>query len=377
MPRPRSGRNRTISYRDSGVDIDAGNALVQAIKPLVRETRRPGADADLGGFGGLFDLKRAGFKDPILVAANDGVGTKLKIAIESGRHETIGIDLVAMCVNDLVVQGAEPLFFLDYFATGKLEVAHARTVVAGIAEGCKQAGCALIGGETAEMPGLYGAGDYDLAGFAVGAAERGEVLPRSDIEAGDVLIGLPSSGVHSNGYSLVRRLVTEEGLDWNAVAPFASGQSVAEALLVPTRIYVKPVLAAIRATGGSGADGAVKGLSHITGGGLAENLPRILPAGLAAHVDLATWRGPAVFDWLARAGNLDDAEMLRTFNCGIGMVVIASRDRTDAVMAALKDAGEQPIAIGEVEPGQGVKTQAKGKGEAEAVRVSGKLGFAT
>lgn len=375
MPRPRSGRNRTISYRDSGVDIDAGNALVQAIKPLVRETRRPGADADLGGFGGLFDLKRAGFKDPILVAANDGVGTKLKIAIESGRHETIGIDLVAMCVNDLVVQGAEPLFFLDYFATGKLEVAHARTVVAGIAEGCKQAGCALIGGETAEMPGLYAAGDYDLAGFAVGAAERGEVLPRSDIEAGDVLIGLPSSGVHSNGYSLVRRLVTEEGLDWNAAAPFASGQSVAGALLVPTRIYVKPVLAAIRATGGSGADGAVKGLSHITGGGLAENLPRILPAGLAAHVDLAAWRAPAVFDWLARAGNLDDAEMLRTFNCGIGMVVIASRDRTDAVMAALKDAGEQPVRIGEVEPGQGVKTQAKGKGEAEAVRVSGKLGF--
>lgn len=377
MPRPRSGRNRTISYRDSGVDIDAGNALVQAIKPLVRETRRPGADADLGGFGGLFDLKRAGFKDPILVAANDGVGTKLKIAIESGRHETIGIDLVAMCVNDLVVQGAEPLFFLDYFATGKLKVAHARTVVAGIAEGCKQAGCALIGGETAEMPGLYAAGDYDLAGFAVGAAERGEVLPRSDIEAGDVLIGLPSSGVHSNGYSLVRRLVTEEGLDWNTAAPFASGQSVAEALLVPTRIYVKPVLAAIRATGGSGADGAVKGLSHITGGGLAENLPRVLPAGLAAHVDLATWRAPAVFDWLARAGNLDDAEMLRTFNCGVGMVVIASRDRADMVMAALKDAGEQPIAIGEVEPGQGVKTQAKGKGEAEAVRVSGKLGFAT
>lgn len=375
MPRPRSGRNRTISYRDSGVDIDAGNALVQAIKPLVRETRRPGADADLGGFGGLFDLKRAGFKDPILVAANDGVGTKLKIAIESGRHETIGIDLVAMCVNDLVVQGAEPLFFLDYFATGKLEVAHARTVVAGIAEGCKQAGCALIGGETAEMPGLYAAGDYDLAGFAVGAAERGEVLPRSDIEAGDVLIGLPSSGVHSNGYSLVRRLVTEEGLDWNAAAPFASGQSVAGALLVPTRIYVKPVLAAIRATGGSGADGAVKGLSHITGGGLAENLPRILPAGLAAHVDLAAWRAPAVFDWLARAGNLDDAEMLRTFNCGIGMVVIASRDRTDAVMTALSDAGEQPVRIGEVEPGQGVKTQAKGKGEAEAVRVSGKLGF--
>ena len=376
MPRPGSGRNHTISYRDSGVDIDAGNALVQAIKPLVRETRRPGADADLGGFGGLFDLKRAGFKDPILVAANDGVGTKLKIAIESGRHETIGIDLVAMCVNDLVVQGAEPLFFLDYFAAGKLEVEHARTVISGIAEGCKQAGCALIGGETAEMPGLYAAGDYDLAGFAVGAAERGEILPRADIVAGDVLIGLPSSGVHSNGYSLVRRLVAEEGIGWDAAAPFAAGQSTAEALLVPTRIYVKPVLAAIRATGGGRADGAIKGLSHITGGGLSENLPRVLPAGLAAHVDLTTWQAPAVFDWLARAGNLDDAEMLRTFNCGIGMVAIAARDRADAVIAALTDAGEEPIRIGDVEPGRGVKTEAKGKGEAEAVRVSGKLGFA-
>jgi phosphoribosylformylglycinamidine cyclo-ligase len=376
MRRPGSGRNHTISYRDSGVDIDAGNALVQAIKPLVRETRRPGADADLGGFGGLFDLKRAGFKDPILVAANDGVGTKLKIAIESGRHETIGIDLVAMCVNDLVVQGAEPLFFLDYFAAGKLEVAHARTVIAGIADGCKQAGCALIGGETAEMPGLYAAGDYDLAGFAVGAAERGEILPRSDIEAGDVLIGLPSSGVHSNGYSLVRRLVAEEKLSWDAPATFAPGQSMAEALLVPTRIYVKAVLAAIRATGGSGTDGAIKGLSHITGGGLAENLPRVLPDGMAAHIDLARWRAPAVFDWLARAGNLDDEEMLRTFNCGIGMVVIAAGDRADTVMAALADADEKPIRIGEVEPGRGVKTQAKGKGEAEAVRVSGKLGFA-
>jgi phosphoribosylformylglycinamidine cyclo-ligase len=375
MPRPRSGRNHTISYRDSGVDIDAGNALVQAIKPLVRETRRPGADADLGGFGGLFDLKRAGFKDPILVAANDGVGTKLKIAIESGRHETIGVDLVAMCVNDLVVQGAEPLFFLDYFAAGKLEVAHARTVIAGIADGCKQAGCALIGGETAEMPGLYATGDYDLAGFAVGAAERGEILPRSDIEAGDVLIGLPSSGVHSNGYSLVRRLVAEEKLSWDAPATFAPGQSMAEALLVPTRIYVKAVLAAIRATGGSGAEGAIKALSHITGGGLAENLPRVLPASLAAHVDLAAWQAAAVFDWLARAGNLDDAEMVRTFNCGIGMVVIAARDRADAVMTALSDAGEQPIMIGEVEAGRGMKTQAKGKGEAEAMRVSGSLGL--
>ncbi len=375
MPRPGSGRNHTISYRDSGVDIDAGNALVHAIKPLVRETRRPGADADLGGFGGLFDLKRAGFKDPILVAANDGVGTKLKVAIESGRHETIGIDLVAMCVNDLVVQGAEPLFFLDYFAAGKLEVAHARTVIAGIADGCKQAGCALIGGETAEMPGLYATGDYDLAGFAVGAAERGEILPRADIEAGDTLIGLPSSGVHSNGYSLVRRLVAEEKLSWDAAATFAPGQSMAEALLVPTRIYVKAVLAAIRGTGGGGADGAIKGLSHITGGGLAENLPRVLPAGLAAHIDLSAWQPPAVFGWLARAGNLNDAEMLRTFNCGLGMVVIAARDRADAVMTALSDAGEQPIMIGEVEPGRGVKTEAKGKGEAEAMRVSGSLGF--
>ena len=375
MPRSGSGRNRTISYRDSGVDIDAGNALVEAIKPLVRETRRPGADADLGGFGGLFDLKRAGFKDPILVAANDGVGTKLKIAIESGRHDTIGIDLVAMCANDLVVQGAEPLFFLDYFATGKLEVAHARTIVAGIAEGCKQAGCALIGGETAEMPGLYASGDYDLAGFAVGAAERGEILPRSDIDVGDVLIGLPSSGVHSNGYSLVRRLVAEESLGWDAPAPFAPGKSMAEVLLAPTRIYVKPVLAAIRATGGSGPEGAIKALSHITGGGLAENLPRVLPDGMAAHVDLSTWRAPAVFDWLARAGNLNDAEMLRTFNCGVGMVVIAAQDRADAVIAALSEAGERPIAIGEVERGRGEKTQAKGKGEAEAVRVSGNMEF--
>ena len=375
MPRSGSGRNRTISYRDSGVDIDAGNALVEAIKPLVRATRRPGADADLGGFGGLFDLKRAGFKDPILVAANDGVGTKLKIAIESGRHDTIGIDLVAMCVNDLVVQGAEPLFFLDYFATGKLEVAHARTIVAGIAEGCKQAGCALIGGETAEMPGLYASGDYDLAGFAVGAAERGEILPRSDIDVGDVLIGLPSSGVHSNGYSLVRRLVAEESLGWDTPAPFASGQSMGDVLLAPTRIYVKPVLAAIRATGGSGPEGAIKALSHITGGGLAENLPRVLPDGMAAHVDLASWRAHAVFDWLARAGNLDDAEMLRTFNCGIGMVVIAAREHADAVISALSGAGEHPIVIGEVERGRGEKTQAKGKGEAEAVRVSGNMEF--
>ena len=262
-----------ITYRDSGVDIDAGNSLVEAIKPLVKATRRPGADADLGGFGGLFDLKAAGFKDPILVAANDGVGTKLKIAIETGHHATIGIDLVAMCVNDLVVQGAEPLFFLDYFATGALDVAVAKSVIAGIADGCRMAGCALIGGETAEMPGMYARGDYDLAGFAVGAVERGEILPRADIVAGDVLIGLPSSGVHSNGYSLVRRLVAEENLDWHARAPWGSGRTLGEELLTPTRIYVKPLLAALKATGG-GAHGAIKGLSHITGGGLTEKIGR-------------------------------------------------------------------------------------------------------
>jgi phosphoribosylformylglycinamidine cyclo-ligase len=377
MPDPVKPRNATISYRDSGVDIDAGNALVEAIKPIVRTTRRLGADADLGGFGGLFDLKRTGFHDPLLVATNDGVGTKLKIAIDTGRHATIGIDLVAMCVNDLVVQGAEPLFFLDYFATGKLDVEAARTVIAGIAEGCRQAGCALIGGETAEMPGMYRDKDYDLAGFAVGAVERGEVLPRSDIAAGDVLIGMPSSGIHSNGYSLVRKLVEREGVAWDAPAPFARGITMAQAVLEPTRIYVRPVLVAIRANGGSGPGGAIKGLSHITGGGLAENLPRIMPAGLAAHVDLSRFRAPAVFDWLRRAGNLDDAEMLRTFNCGIGMVVVAERGLEHAVAASLTAAsGQAPFIIGEVEPGRGVKSNAKGKGEAEAVRFSGTLQYA-
>jgi phosphoribosylformylglycinamidine cyclo-ligase len=371
-----SGRKRTISYRDSGVDIDAGNTLVAAIKPLVKATQRPGADADLGGFGGLFDLKRAGFKDPILVATNDGVGTKLKIAIESGLHTTVGIDLVAMCVNDLVVQGAEPLFFLDYFATGKLEVATARNVIAGIADGCREAGCALIGGETAEMPGMYAGKDYDLAGFAVGAVERGEVLPRKDIATGDLLIGLPSSGVHSNGYSLERRLVAEQGLAWDAPAPFATDQTVAAALLTPTRIYVKPLLAALRATG-SGRGGAIKALSHITGGGLSENLPRVLPDGVAAHIDLSTWHAPAVFGWLRRAGNLDDAEMLRTFNCGVGMVAVVAKGKAEDVVATLKREGETAIVIGEIEPGRGVKSQAKGKGEAEAVHYSGGLEFAS
>jgi phosphoribosylformylglycinamidine cyclo-ligase len=365
---PGRGQNRPpISYRDAGVDIDAGNALVQAIKPLARSTRRAGADADLGGFGALFDLKAAGFKDPVLVAANDGVGTKLKIAIDTDLHATIGIDLVAMCVNDLLAQGAEPLFFLDYFACGRLDVERAREVVAGIAEGCRQAGCALIGGETAEMPGMYSGDDYDLAGFAVGAVERDRILPRGDIVAGDTLVGLASSGVHSNGYSLVRRLVAEEGLGWDAAAPFDRGTTLARSLLTPTRIYVKPVLQALRATG------AVKAVAHITGGGLSENLPRVLPHGLAAHVDLASWTPPGVFGWLARAGRLDDAQMLHTFNCGIGLVLVIAKEETDKVNGVLAAAGEAPVRIGEVEAGRGVKSQAKGKGEAEAVRFSGRL----
>jgi phosphoribosylformylglycinamidine cyclo-ligase len=362
-----------ITYRDSGVDIDAGNALVAAIKPLVKATRRPGADADLGGFGGLFDLKAAGYKDPILVAANDGVGTKLKIAIETGQHATIGVDLVAMCVNDLLVQGAEPLFFLDYFSTGKLDVAVAREVIAGIAAGCHEAGCALIGGETAEMPGMYGKGDYDLAGFAVGAVERGEVLPRGDITVGDILIGLPSSGVHSNGYSLVRKLVAASGLEWDAPAPYAPETKLAANLLTPTRIYVKPVLDAMRATGGTKAGGAVKALAHITGGGLSENLPRVLPDGVGATVDVGAWAPPAVFGWLKTAGNLDDAEMLRTFNCGIGLVIVAAREQAGQVLQELRATGEAPMIIGRIEPARGVVSEAKGKGTAEAVHYVGQF----
>jgi phosphoribosylformylglycinamidine cyclo-ligase len=373
MPAAKDPKNTPITYAAAGVDIDAGNALVERIKPMVKATRRPGADADLGGFGGLFDLKRAGFKDPLLVAANDGVGTKLKIAIDTGLHSTIGIDLVAMCVNDLVVQGAEPLFFLDYFATGKLEVESAAQVISGIAAGCKEAGCALIGGETAEMPGMYQAKDYDLAGFCVGAVERDQLLPRGDIAVGDILIGLPSSGVHSNGYSLVRKLVEKQGLKWDAPAPFSPGQTVAQSLLTPTRIYVKSVLAAIRATGGSGANGAIKGLSHITGGGLSENLPRVMPVGLAGHVNLNAIAVPPVFGWLRAAGGFDTTEALRTFNCGIGMIIISAKDRADAVVTALKTAGETPVNLGEVEAGRGNKSAAKGKGEAEAVRYSGTL----
>jgi phosphoribosylformylglycinamidine cyclo-ligase len=373
MSHPEEGSGAPITYRGSGVDIDAGNALVEAIKPLVKATRRAGADADLGGFGGLFDLKRAGFRDPVLVATNDGVGTKLRIAIDSGRHATIGIDLVAMCVNDLVVQGAEPLFFLDYFAVGKLDVEVAKTVIAGIADGCREAGCALIGGETAEMPGHYQGQDYDLAGFAVGAVERGEILPRADVAIGDVLIGLPSSGVHSNGYSLVRRLVAEEKLVWDAPAPFDATRTLAEALLEPTRIYVKPLLQALEATGA--ADGAIKALAHITGGGLTENLPRVLPSAVAARVDLASWEPMPVFGWLARAGRLDDAEMLRTFNCGIGMVVVAAKAEADSVVRALHEAGEAPLRLGEIVAPTGERSSAKGKGEAWAVSYAGGLRY--
>jgi phosphoribosylformylglycinamidine cyclo-ligase len=331
-----------MTYRDAGVDIDAGNALVNAIKPLVKATRRPGADAELGGFGGLFDLKAAGFSDPILVAANDGVGTKLKIAIETGRHATIGIDLVAMCVNDLVVQGAEPLFFLDYFSCGKLDTGVAAAVIEGIAAGCSQAGCALIGGETAEMPGMYGEGDYDLAGFAVGAAERGHLLPRSDVGQGDVVIALASSGVHSNGYSLVRRLVANAGAGWDDPAPFAGGRSFADVLLEPTRIYVRPILHAIRETGG------VKALAHITGGGLIENIPRVLPKDAAVVLDLSKWETPGVFVWLLEQSRLDTTEFARTFNGGVGMVVIVDAAAADAALAVLEREGAQATVVGHV-----------------------------
>jgi len=375
MSQPADGKAKPITYRDSGVDIDAGNALVEAIKGIARSTSRPGADADLGGFGGLFDLKRAGFRDPVLVAANDGVGTKLRIAIDTGRHATIGIDLVAMCVNDLVVQGAEPLFFLDYFAVGKLDVETARAVVSGIGAGCKQAGCALIGGETAEMPGHYKGNDYDLAGFAVGAVERGEILPRPDITVGDVIIGLPSSGVHSNGYSLVRRLAAEAKLGWDDPAPFAPRTKLADALLTPTRIYVKPILAALEATGGA-TDGPIKALAHITGGGLSENLPRVLPPTVAAAIDLTSWQAPAVFGWLAQVGHLDDAEMLRTFNCGIGMIAVVDKEGADGLVRLLQEWGEQPVIIGEIVPPTGERSSAKGKGEAWAVSYEGKLKFA-
>ncbi len=331
----------TNRYAEAGVDIDAGEALVEAIKPMAKSTRRPGSDAGLGGFGALFDLKAAGYKDPILVATTDGVGTKLKIAIESGRHETVGIDLVAMCVNDLVVQGAEPLFFLDYFATGKLDVVAAKSIVAGIAEGCRIAGCALVGGETAEMPGMYAAGDYDLAGFSVGALERGASIDGTSVAAGDVVLGLRSSGVHSNGYSLVRRVVHSAELAWQAPAPFASKQSLAEALLAPTRIYVKSCLALARA-------GAAKAMAHITGGGLVENVPRVVPDTVQVRIDARKWDLPPVFSWLGKTGQVAREEMVRVFNCGIGMVVVVSAARAAEAMEILRKAGEMPVEIGVV-----------------------------
>jgi phosphoribosylformylglycinamidine cyclo-ligase len=328
-------------YAAAGVDIDAGNRMVELIKPLVRATARPGADAEIGGFGGLFDPKAAGFSDPILVAATDGVGTKVKIAIETGRHDTIGIDLVAMSVNDLIVQGAEPLFFLDYFACGKLDPAVGAKVVAGIAAACRESGCALIGGETAEMPGVYHGSDYDLAGFAVGAVERAQVLPR-DVAAGDVVIGLASTGVHSNGFSLVRSIVAKSGLAWDKPAPFDPSHSLGEALLTPTRLYVKSCLAAIRQTK------AVKALAHITGGGFTENIPRVLPQGLAATLDLARVPVLPVFKWLAAAGSIGESEMLRTFNCGIGMIVVLDGSDVRAATDLFAANGETVVQLGEV-----------------------------
>ena len=341
------GRRNGLTYADSGVDIDAGNRLVDLIKPMVRATARPGTEAEIGGFGGLFDLKAAGFKDPVLVAATDGVGTKVKIAIETGMHGGIGIDLVAMSVNDLVVQGAEPLFFLDYFACGKLDPEATATIVAGIAEGCRESGCALIGGETAEMPGLYKEGDYDLAGFAVGAAERGTLLPRPDIAAGDTVLGLASSGVHSNGFSLVRRIVESSRIGFEAQAPFSPVMTLAGALLAPTRLYVRSCLRAIRQTG------AVKALAHITGGGFTDNIPRVLPRHLGVAIDLARLPVLPVFKWLAERGNIAEGELLRTFNCGIGMVAIVEPEAVKAVSEVLADAGESVTPLGKVIAAEG------------------------
>jgi phosphoribosylformylglycinamidine cyclo-ligase len=335
-----------LTYAQAGVDIDAGNALVERIKPAAKRTARAGVMSGLGGFGALFDLKAAGYSDPVLVAATDGVGTKLRIAIDTGHVDGVGIDLVAMCVNDLVCQGAEPLFFLDYFATGKLDLEQATRIIEGIATGCAASGCALIGGETAEMPGMYPAGDFDLAGFAVGAMERGTALP-AGVAEGDVLLGLASDGVHSNGFSLVRRVVDLAGLTWDAPAPFADG-TLGGALLTPTRLYVKPALAAVRA-------GGVHALAHITGGGLTENLPRVLPEGMGAVIDLDAWTLPPVFRWLADTGGMAEAEMLKTFNAGIGMVVVVDAERADPLATLLGDAGETVHRLGHVAAGEGIR----------------------
>jgi phosphoribosylaminoimidazole synthetase len=345
-----------VSYADAGVDISAGNDLVEAIKPLARSTARPGTDSALGGFGGLFDLKACGYRDPVLVAANDGVGTKLRIAIDSGLHDTIGIDLVAMSVNDLVVQGAEPLFFLDYFATGRLDVDTARAVIAGIAEGCRQAGCALIGGETAEMPGMYSGEDYDLAGFAVGAVERDGILPRNDIGPGDIVLGLASSGPHSNGYSLIRKLVDLSGAHYSEPAPFAPEGTLGQILLTPTRIYVRSLLAALKASDG------IKGLAHITGGGFLENIPRVLPKTVIAEINLDLVPCPPVFGWLGRVGNISEREMLRTFNCGVGMVLVVSTAESLKVQGLLSEAGEKVVELGVITPRIGDEAQVRPRG---------------
>jgi phosphoribosylformylglycinamidine cyclo-ligase len=344
-----SGKNG-LTYADAGVDIDAGNALVDRIKPAAKRTNRPGVASGLGGFGALFDLKAAGYSDPILVGATDGVGTKLRIAIDTGVVDGVGIDLVAMCVNDLVCQGAEPLFFLDYFATGKLETDTAARIIEGIAEGCVRSGCALIGGETAEMPGMYPEGDFDLAGFAVGAMERGSALPEGVVE-GDVLLGLASDGVHSNGYSLVRKLVEVSGLGWDADCPFGEG-TLGAALLTPTRLYVKQCLAAVRA-------GGVHALAHITGGGLTENLPRVLPEDLGADIDLNAWDLPPVFKWMAETGGIAEAEMLKTFNCGIGMILSVAADRADELVKVLEAEGETVARLGTVTKGAGMRYAGK------------------
>ncbi|WP_273720690.1 MULTISPECIES: phosphoribosylformylglycinamidine cyclo-ligase [unclassified Bartonella] len=332
--------NCGLTYAKAGVNIDAGNAMVEKIKPFIRATKRTGADGEIGGFGGLFDLKAAGFTDPILVAANDGVGTKLKIAIEAGIHDTVGIDLVAMCVNDLLVQGAEPLFFLDYFATGKLDPEQGATIISGIAEGCKQAGAALIGGETAEMPGMYAQGDYDLAGFAVGACERGALLPSKDLTEGDIILGLNASGVHSNGFSLVRRIVQQSPLKWEDPAPFNPQMSLGRAFLTPTRIYVKSLLSIMRNYQG------IKALAHITGGGFPENIPRVLPSSLCAEINLSNIHVPSVFSWIAKQGKIEKTEMLRTFNCGIGMIVIVAQQAVEKITQELEMQGETVTNLG-------------------------------
>ncbi len=346
--------SRTISYADSGVSIDTGNALIERIKPAAKSTMRMGSMDGLGGFGGLFDLKACGYTDPILVSATDGVGTKLKLAFATGNHSTVGIDLVAMCVNDLIVQGAEPLFFLDYFACGSLKIDQAAQVIEGIAEGCRQAACQLIGGETAEMPGMYHDEDYDLAGFAVGAVERTAMLPKRDaLQAGDVIIGLASSGLHSNGFSLVRRLIESESLALDAPAPFDASRALGDALLTPTCIYVKSCLPAIKA-------GQIKALAHITGGGLLENIPRVLPAHLGCEITLGSWALPPVFSWILGTGKVAQAEMLRTFNCGIGMIVITAADTAQATLAALNAAGESASIIGQLTPRAGEAVHCNG-----------------